>query len=211
LELQAFLQGRSKIPGVTAVPGAGTNVPLYILGSSLFGARVAAAFGLPYGFASHFAPAALVDAVRLYRDEFRPSAQLAAPYVIAGVNVIAAPTEEDAAEQHRDVRRRRVERFLTAGRRLSDEEADTILESPQGRQIARMMQYTAVGTDEQVRAYLADFAASVDADELMTVHPSPTMAQRLASIELTTELTLRSVDGGGEPVADVGEDVVDAG
>src|SRR6195952_2711712 len=75
LELQGYLLGESRIPGVQAVPGAGTNVPLYILGSSLFGARLAAAFGLPYAFASHFAPDLLHEAVSAYRAEFKPSEQ----------------------------------------------------------------------------------------------------------------------------------------
>ena len=184
LELQAFLAGDSRIKGVRAVPGAGTHVPLYILGSSLFGARVAAAFGLPYGFASHFAPAALVDAVQLYRDEFQPSEQLARPYVIAGVNVIAAPTRAEADDQHRYVRRRRLERFLTVPRELTEEEADSVLASPQGRQIDQMMQYTAVGDGGEVRDYLDRFVESCGADELMVVHPSPTLEQRLASLEI---------------------------
>ncbi|HQV20696.1 MAG TPA: LLM class flavin-dependent oxidoreductase, partial [Gordonia sp. (in: high G+C Gram-positive bacteria)] len=89
LELQGYLTGQSRVDGVAATPGTGTDVPLYILGSSLFGAQVAAALGLPYAFASHFAPQALTDAVALYRREFRPSAALAEPYVIAGVGVIA--------------------------------------------------------------------------------------------------------------------------
>ena len=87
LELQGYLAGQSRIPGVEATPGKGTNVPLYILGSSLFGAQLAAAFGLPYAFASHFAPSALQEAVAIYRKDFQPSAQLQSPYVIAGVNV----------------------------------------------------------------------------------------------------------------------------
>src|SRR6059058_306368 len=90
LELQGYLTGPTRIEGVEATPGKGTNVPLYILGSSLFGARLAAQLGLPYAFASHFAPTALQDAVAIYRREFKPSTQLDAPHVIAGVNVIAA-------------------------------------------------------------------------------------------------------------------------
>ena len=82
LELQAYLAGKSKIAGVRATPGDNTNIPLYILGSSLFGASLAAALGLPYAFASQFAPAALRDAVAVYRSEFRPSEQLAEPHVI---------------------------------------------------------------------------------------------------------------------------------
>ncbi len=105
LELQAYLAGESRIPGVQAVPGAGTRVPLYILGSSLFGAQLAAALGLPYAFASHFAPAALEQAVATYRREFRPSEQLAEPYVLAAVNAVAADDAADA-QQQLTVRRR---------------------------------------------------------------------------------------------------------
>src|SRR3954462_10096433 len=92
LELQAYLAGESRVPGVDAVPGKGSRVPLYILGSSLFGATLAPALGLPYPSASHFAPQALEAAVATYRHEFRPSEQLAEPSVIAGVNVVAADT-----------------------------------------------------------------------------------------------------------------------
>ena len=96
LELQGFLSGETRIPTVHAIPGRGTNVPLYILGSSLFGAQLAAALGLPYAFASHFSPGALEDAVRVYREQFKPSAQLDRPYVIAAVNVLAADSEDEA-------------------------------------------------------------------------------------------------------------------
>src|SRR5439155_8115172 len=91
LELQAYLAGESRVPGVDAIPGKGSHVPLYVLGSSLFGAQLAAALGLPYAFASHFAPQALEAAVSTYRQQFKPSAQLDEPYVTAGVNVVAAP------------------------------------------------------------------------------------------------------------------------
>ena len=187
LELQGYLSGESRVTGVQAVPGAGTHVPIYILGSSMFGAQLAAMLGLPYGFASHFAPDLLLSAVEQYRAEFRPSEHLAEPYVIAGVNVIAAPTEEDAQAQHREVSRRRVARFLRDPRELTDEEADRILDSPQGQQIARMMHYTAAGTTDLVQRYLTNFAAEVGADELMTVHPSPTLGQRLTSIDLLAD------------------------
>src|SRR3954468_13687131 len=95
LELQKFLGDKEPLPGLRAIPGRGTHVPLYILGSSLFGAELAARLGLPYAFASHFAPDALERPVALYRREFRPSAQLQAPYVIAGLNVLAAETRAE--------------------------------------------------------------------------------------------------------------------
>ena len=187
VELQAFLRGTSKIPGVDAVPGAGTNVPLFILGSSLFGAQLAADLGLPYAFASHFAPAALLDAVAIYRRRFRPSEQLTQPYVIAGVNVIAADTNDDAQRQQLEVSRLRIARFVTSGRDLTDDRADELLRSPQGQQIAQMMHYTAAGDPELVATYLDNFAREVGVDELMTVHPSSTADERLRSIDLLAE------------------------
>lgn len=187
VELQGFLRGRPTVNGVTAVPGAGTNVPLYILGSSMFGARLAAMLGLPYAFASHFAPGALVDAIALYRREFRASEQLDAPYAIAAVNVIAADSDDEAHEQWATVRRWRVARFVAPGRDLSDDEADAILASPQGQQIAQMMHYSAVGTPEHVTAYLDEFAALARADELITAHASPTLDQRLRSVDLLAD------------------------
>src|ERR1019366_8341970 len=111
-ELQGYLSGRSVVPGVDAVPGAGSNVPLYILGSSLFGAKLAAALGLPYSFASHFAPNALQEAVAIYRREFQPSEQLDQPYVIAGVNTMVAETEPEAQSQFLVSRRQRVARLV---------------------------------------------------------------------------------------------------
>ncbi|MFL6043155.1 MAG: LLM class flavin-dependent oxidoreductase, partial [Gaiellales bacterium] len=144
LELQGYLSGQSRIPGVEAIPGAGTDVPVYILGSSLFGAKLAAVLGLPYAFASHFAPEALQQAVALYREDFEPSAQLDRPYVIAGVNVIAADSEEEAASRHRSVVRSRVGRMLGGRRRFTDEELDELVRSPQGQHVAGMMRYTAV-------------------------------------------------------------------
>jgi luciferase family oxidoreductase group 1 len=196
LELQGYLSGRSRVPGVEAVPGRGTNVPLYVLGSSLFGAQLAAALGLPYAFASHFAPDALQAAVRIYRERFQPSEQLTEPYVLAGVNVIAADEADDAAEQLHQVSRARVALLLGRGTEYTDDEADALLASPQGRQIAQMMRYSAVGTPETVAAYLAEFVDHADADELVVVHASPTLESRLRSIDLLADVwTLEPVAG----------------
>ena len=184
LELQGYLTDETRIPGVNATPGRGSKVPLYILGSSLFGARLAAALGLPYAFASHFAPHDLIDAVAVYRREFLPSKQLAAPYVIAGLTVIAADTSRHAQEHLRAVQRMRVNLFLGKGRTFTEEEADALLESPAGAQLRAMMTYLAVGTADEVHAYVAKFADHADADELITVHPAPDLDARLQSIEL---------------------------
>jgi luciferase family oxidoreductase group 1 len=184
LELQAYLAGETRIPGVNATPGRGSRVPLYILGSSLFGARLAARLGLPYGFASHFAPTDLEAAVALYRGEFRPSAQLDKPHVIAGLTVIAADAGRDAADQLRAVQRARTRLLLAAGRPLSDDEADLLLDSPAGQYLRQMMTYAAVGTQDEVHSYVEEFIAHAKADELMVIHPSPTVEARLRSLEL---------------------------
>ena len=96
VELMGYFAPPQSGQAVQAVPGAGLSIPIWILGSSTFGAQVAAALGLPFAFASHFAPAMLFDAIGIYRERFRPSAQLAAPYVMLGVNVVAAATDEEA-------------------------------------------------------------------------------------------------------------------
>jgi luciferase family oxidoreductase group 1 len=187
LELQGYLTGPTRIPGVEATPGKGTNVPLYLLGSSLFGAKLAAQLGLPYAFASHFAPNALQDAVSIYRREFKPSAQLDAPYVIAGVNVIAADSAAEAQAMIRDTLRARVSLFFGDGRVFTDDEADMILDSPQGQHVSQMMTYSAVGTPDAVREYLDEFTAHADADELIVAHQSTATEGRLRSVELLAE------------------------
>ena len=182
-ELQGYLSGQSLIDGVEAIPGKGTGVPLYILGSSLFGAKLAAVLGLPYSFASHFAPDALEEAVAVYRREFRPSEQLAQPHVIAGLNVIAADRTEQAQEDFQIVKRARL-RLFAKGRSFTDAEADLILDSPQGAQISQMVKYSAVGTAAEVQEYVERFAKQSDADELIVAHQSPTLEGRLHSAEL---------------------------
>ena len=188
LELQGFLGDSTVVPGVNATPGRGTHVPLYILGSSLFGAQLAAMLGLPYAFASHFAPQALQDAVRIYRERFEPSEQLAHSYVIAGVNVIVADSDE-AALAGRETRRRGLAQVLfgRAGQPLSDAEIDAILQGPQGLQVDQMLIYTAQGSPDTVRTYLGEFGKHADADELMVVHHSDTVDGRLRSLEMLGE------------------------
>ncbi|TFD70438.1 LLM class flavin-dependent oxidoreductase [Cryobacterium sp. Hb1] len=190
IELQAYLRGQSIVPGVQAVPGAGTNVPLYILGSSLFGAGLAAALGLPYAFASHFAPDALHEAIALYRRDFTPSEQLAAPHLIIAANVIAADDTADAVAQFESTRRTRVRGMLSRGPatpEYDDDQIDMFLTTPEGRNIADMMRYSAVGTADEVRAYLEEFAEGTGADELILAHQSPLIEDRLRSVELTAD------------------------
>lgn len=187
LELQGYLAGRTKVPGVVAIPGADTHVPLYILGSSLFGATLAAQLGLPYSFASHFAPDALVPAVKAYRENFQPSAECPEPYVIAAVNVTASTTEADALRQNDIIRRRRVESMALRGREVGEEDLDLLMSSPAAEMILSMLRYHAVGTGEQVVDYLEGFAQHADADELMISLQSPTTAESLTSMSLLAD------------------------
>jgi luciferase family oxidoreductase group 1 len=192
LELQGYLKGETRIPGVNATPGRGTNVPLYILGSSMFGAGLAAALGLPYAFASHFAPDALEAAVEEYRLKFQSSSQLERPYVIAGVNVVVADTTEYAQKQFHAAKLNRVTALFGRGRSLTDDEAEAVLESPAGRHIEQMTRYSAIGTPDEVSEYIEAFAKHADADELIVAHQSPTTEARLRSVELLAESVISS-------------------
>jgi len=187
-ELQAFLGDSpsdfARTRGIAAIPGRGTKVPLYILGSSLFGAQLAAAYGLPYAFASHFAPDALEQASQVYRERFQPSEQLAEPYMIAAVNVVADDDTERAERELQWYRRQRVKLMAGRGREFSDEELDMIMESAGGRQILHMIHYTAVGDGPAVREYLTDFARTAGADELMIAPGGSTVERIHGSLEV---------------------------
>ena len=194
LELQGYLTGKSVIPGVDAVPGKGSNVPLYILGSSLFGAQLAAALGLPYAFASHFAPAALEPALAAYRAEFQPSEQLDRPYAMAGINVLAADTAAAAEAQLKRVRRARAvgqfgRQFGFVGPDVSDEQADQVLSAGAAAHVDESMTYTAVGGPDDVRDFLDRFLKLTNVDEVITVHPVAAVEDRLNSIALLAEAT----------------------
>jgi luciferase family oxidoreductase group 1 len=194
LELQGYLRGESRVPGVQSVPIPQNEVPLYLLGSSLFGAQLAAQLGLPYAFASHFAPDALFEAVAAYREEFQPSDQLDKPYVIAGVNVFAAEDREEAEAQRAIAYRNRARAFIARGQgghEYTDAEIDAFLASAGGQQLSTMTKYTAAGSAEDVRAYLEDFADKVRADELITAHHAQEVTDRVRSVELTAKAMVR--------------------
>jgi luciferase family oxidoreductase group 1 len=184
LELQGYLSGETRVPGVRATPGDGSNVPLYILGSSLFGAQLAAVLGLPYAFASHFAPAALEEAIEVYRKEYRPSERHPESYLIAAANLIATPDEQEAQDQYLAAQRWRAHRFIAPGADLTDEQVDALLASPAGARVRGMMRCTAVGTPEQAQAYLAGFAEQTGADELMLAPAATARAERIRAVEL---------------------------
>jgi len=184
VELQGYLTGRSRVAGVRAIPGDGSNVPLYILGSSLFGAQLAASFGLPYAFASHFAPADLEAAAAIYRSEYRPSPEHPQPYLIVAANLIAAPSPDEAQAQHQGALRWRARRFLAPGAELTEAQLDELIASPSGQQVRAMMRYTAVGTPEQVQDQLSEMAGRTGADELILAPAAPQRADRIRAVEL---------------------------
>ncbi|WP_165164254.1 LLM class flavin-dependent oxidoreductase [Corynebacterium qintianiae] len=188
LELQAWLSDDSPLPGVVAMPGQGTDVPLYILGSSMFGASLAAKLGLPYSFASHFAPQHLEQATTYYKENYEPSERHPEPYVIAAVNVTAAETGQDAERQQRIVHRNRVKAFMgRRGQVLDDAQLDALVNSFQGQQIIDMMRYTARGTADEVAKYLEWFTEHSKADELMISLQNASHEEVLSGMEILSQ------------------------
>ena len=183
-ELQGYLKGQSMIPGVDAYPGKGTDLPLFVLGSSQYGAQLAAALGLGYSFASHFAPQMLEHAARLYRESFEPSDDFPEPHFIAALNVIAADSAEEAQRQLELSQRYRIRQMLGRGRDLTEEEVTMLMHSPAGEQVLSMAKYTAVGTVETVREYLDAFRERVQADELIITNAAPELEARRRTLEL---------------------------
>lgn len=183
MELLGYLDGESRIPGVTAYPGNGSRVPVTILGSSLFGARLAAELGLGYAFASHFAPAALRDATQAYLNDFKPSTHLSRPHLGVAVGVGVAETQELAEERFRLVGRDRVRQMLSrGGHHFTEEELDMVVDTPAGRQILDSLSFSVIGTKEDVPQRLAAVARDLHADELITVPHAPDPATRLDSV-----------------------------
>jgi luciferase family oxidoreductase group 1 len=168
------------------VPGEGLEVAVWILGSSTYGAQLAAMLGLPYAFASHFAPAAMMDAIAVYRERFRPSARLAAPHVMLGVNVFAADTDAEARRLFSSLQ----QAFLNLRRGRPGklpppvDDMDARLD-PQGRaMLAHSLSCSMVGGPETVRRGLADFIARTGADELMVTAQIHDHAARRRSFEI---------------------------
>ncbi|WKD57229.1 Alkanal monooxygenase alpha chain [Corynebacterium capitovis DSM 44611] len=192
-ELAAWLSNDSPLPGVSAFPGRGTGVPLYILGSSMFGASLAAQLGLPYSFASHFAPQQLEQATAYYRDNYQPSERHPEPYVIAAVNVTAADTREDADLQTTIVHRNRLRALIgRRGQVLNDDQLDLLAASPQGEQIIGMLRYTARGTGPEVAEYLRWFSDHARADELMISLQAGSHPEALRGMEILAEHWIRA-------------------
>jgi luciferase family oxidoreductase group 1 len=190
LELQAFLAPAAPGQRVQAVPAAGTEVPLFILGSSHFGAMLAAELGLPYAFASHFAPELLIPALEIYRSRFKPSAQLDQPYAIVGVNIIAADRDAQA-RRLATTQQMSFANILRGARGLSRPPIDDIESywSPMEKaQAMRMLARSIIGSPETVRSGIEALVAETEADELIVVSDVYEHSARLRSFELIAEV-----------------------
>lgn len=189
-ELQFYLSKEGAESGVRAIPGEGTEVPVYLLGSSTFSAQLAALLGLPYAFASHFAPTYLQDALDLYRTHFKPSKQASRPYTIAGANVVVAKTDEEA------------EYLATSGNIFAlgiirntrkplqppVENMDNIWSPYEAAQVSQMKKYSFVGSPRTVREQLQEFINLTKVDEVIFSSYIYDVGAKMRSFELLAKL-----------------------
>jgi luciferase family oxidoreductase group 1 len=189
LELQAFMAPAAPGQRIEAVPAAGTEVPLWILGSSHFGAMLAAELGLPYAFASHFAPDHLIAALEIYRARFKPSEQLDRPYAMVGVNIIAAGSD-DEARRLATTQQMSFANIFRGARGLSQppiDDIETCWTPMEKAQAQRMLARSIVGSPHTVREGIAALIEETRADELIVVSDVYEHGERLRSIELIAE------------------------
>ncbi len=189
LELMAYFEPAQPGQRVRAVPGAGLEVPVWILGSSLFGAQLAAALGLPYAFASHFAPDLMMQALEIYRAQFKPSEKLSKPYAMVGLNVFAADTDEEAQLLRTSV----MQVFLNLRRGQPTPLPPPVpgfeetLHPAERQMLDAVLSCSVVGSKETVRAGMQRFIDRVKPDELMVVSQIFDRDARVKSLELTME------------------------
>ncbi|NID11542.1 LLM class flavin-dependent oxidoreductase [Fibrivirga algicola] len=190
VELRQYFQAAQPGQAVQAMPGAGLNVPIWILGSSLFGAQLAAMLGLPFAFASHFAPDALMQALHVYRTQFVPSETLAKPYVMLGINVVAADTDEEARRLFTSVQQQFINlRRGTPGQLPPPVDRPDLLEyAIQQSGANQMLRYAVVGSPETVHRGLTNFIEQTQVDELMTTAQIFDHSARLRSFEITAQV-----------------------
>ncbi len=203
VELQRYFQPDDSNQFVQAVPGNGLNVPIWILGSSLFGAQLAAMLGLPYAFASHFAPAELMRALRVYRTQFKPSAHLKQPYAMVAVNVVAADTDQEAErlftsvqQQFLHIRRGKARQMQPPVDDLASRWSDYELAG-----VEPMLHCSSVGSPETVQRGLASLVDQTQADELIISAPIFDHQARKHSLSLTAQVRDALAIQQPEPVA----------
>ncbi len=185
LELQTLLGDPEPGQAVRAIPGAGSRVPLWILGSSLYGAQLAAMLGLPYAFASHFAPDALIPALEVYRERFQPSEQLQSPYAMVAANVIAADTDAEARRLFTSVQQSftNVLRGRRGGLPAPIDDIETYWQPDEKARVSQMLSRSFVGSPDTVHSGLERFVEETDADELILASAIYDHSARLRSYE----------------------------
>jgi luciferase family oxidoreductase group 1 len=190
VELQALLGPLQPGQAVQAVPGTGTRVPIWILGSSLFGAQLAAMLGLPYAFASHFAPAALIPALQVYRDRFQPSEQLDRPYAMAGVNVIAADSDGEARRLFTSAQQQFTNLFRGTRGQLQPpiDDIETYWSPAERQQASAMLARSFVGSAGTIREGLMAFVRETGVDEIIAAAAIHDHAARRRSYEILAEV-----------------------
>ena len=194
-ELQQLLAPAQPGQQIIAMPGAGTRVPIWLLGSSLYSAQLAAYLGMPFAFASHFAPDMLLDALAVYRDSYRPSADWPTPHAMVGVNVVVADSDDEAAYQFTSVQ----QRFLgmQRGQRgplplpMTPAQLDALWRPHEKAQVERMLAASAVGSPVTVQARLQAIVEQTGANELIVACAVHDHAARLHSYELLAGLGAR--------------------
>ena len=186
-ELEGYFAPARPGQGVKAIPGAGTDVPIYILGSSLYSAHLAARLGRPYAFASHFAPGELLEALRVYRAEFKPSRHLAQPYVMVGVPALAAPTDEEADFLATSMIQRSLAILKGERRPIPPPVRDLAWQPHEQAAVAERMALFCVGGPARIRDGFRQILEATHADELILVSDTYRFEDRLRSYSLLME------------------------
>ena len=190
LKLQAFFSADNSSSRVRAIPGEGLDIPIWILGSSTDSARLAAAMGLPYAFASHFAPAQFLTAINIYRQNFKPSAVLANPYVIACLNVVAADTDEEATRLATSLQQMFVGVITGKPRLLQPpvNDIDEIWSDYEAEAVSQMLALSFVGGPEKIKEEMQDFLEKTQIDEVMMTSNIYDQQAKLHSYELFSKI-----------------------
>ncbi|WP_421359177.1 LLM class flavin-dependent oxidoreductase [Agrobacterium rosae] len=190
LELQQYLGEPIQGQAILSVPGMNSNVPIWLLGSSVYSAHLAAALGLPYSFASHFAPDMLMDAIAIYRERFQPSATLAEPYVMVGVMGVGAETDEEAQHLFTSAQ----QQFVNLRKNIRTqfpkpvESMDSHWSDMERMTVDHTLRYAVVGSHATVERKLAEFLSDTGADELIVSMPVHDIEKRLRSVEVFAEV-----------------------
>lgn len=192
VELQRLLGAPTEDQPILAIPGANSNVPLWLLGSSIYSAHLAAALGLPYAFASHFAPGMLMDAIAIYRERFQPSETLERPHVMVGVMGVAADTDEQAARLFTSSQ----QQFINLRRNVRGkfprpvDTMDGLWSDMERMSVEHTLRYAAVGSPSTLEAKLTPYLTETGADELIVSMPIHDIEARLRSVELFAGLPM---------------------